>query len=131
MARTNTYKCAVCGTKYEFCLKCQVSRPDYDAEKFCSKNHAEIYGILSKHGCNLITAEEALKALSAYNLDEITLAEDLLAHIARIKSEAGVKTENGTKTETIVIPTEVVEEVVQEVSEQPTVKQNKKNKKKW
>ena len=127
MARTNTYKCAVCGTTYEFCLKCKVSRPDYDAEKFCSKNHAEIYGTLSKHGCNLISAEEALKELSAYNLDEITLAEDILAHIERIKSEAGVHTENGTKTETIVVSTEVLEEV----SEQPIVKQNKKNKKKW
>ena len=131
MARTNTYKCAVCNSTYEFCLKCQVSRPDYDAEKFCSKNHANIYGILSKHGCNLITADEALKELSVYNLDEITLAEDILAHIERLQSEAGVQTENGTKTETIVIPAEVVEEVVKEVSEQPIVKQNKKNKKKW
>ena len=131
MARTSIYTCKICGTKYEFCLKCQVARPDYDAENFCSHEHADIYATLSKHGCNLISAEEALKELSAYNLDEITLTENILAHIERIKSEAGVKTENGTKTETIVVPTEIVETVVKEVPEQPIVKQNKKNKKKW
>lgn len=121
MARTNTYTCATCGTTYEFCLKCQVSRPDYDAEKFCSKNHGEIYGILSKHGCNLISAEEALKELSAYNIDEITLTEDLIAHINKIKSEAGVKVE---------VPTPIAEEKV--VVEETFVKTaNKKNKKKW
>ena len=126
MARTNTYTCATCGTTYEFCLKCQVSRPDYDAEKFCCAEHASIYGILSKHGCNLITADEALKALAAYNLDEITLEEDIIAHIAKIKSEAGVKTNKA-----VVVENPVVEEIVP-TEEKPTEKQyNKKNKKKW
>ena len=125
MARTNTYTCATCGTTYEFCLKCQVSRPDYDAEKFCSKKHGEIYGILSKHGCNLITADEALAALSAYNLDEITLTEDVLAHIEKIKSEAGVKVEKSVEPE-------VKAEEPAPIAEETTVKQyNKKNKKKW
>lgn len=122
MARTNTYTCATCGTAYEFCLRCQVSRPDYDAEKFCSHKHADIYGILSKHGCNLISADEALKELSAYNIDEITLTEDILAHVEKIKSEVTI--------------TPVIEEVVPVVEEptiieeRPIVK-NKKNKKKW
>ena len=117
MARTNTYTCRTCGTKYEFCLKCQVARPDYDAENFCSKEHNAIYAILSKHGCNLITSDEALKELSEYNLDEITFAEDVLAHIERIKSETKV--------------TSVVEEnVAAPVEEQPTVKTTNKNKKK-
>lgn len=126
MARTNIYTCAVCGTTYEFCLKCQVAKPDYDAEKFCSKNHAEIYAILSKHGCNLISADEALTALSAYNLDEITLTEDILAHIEKIKVEAGVKVE-----EPVV---EVVAEETAPITEATTVvKQSNKNnkKKKW
>ena len=90
MARTNTYTCKTCGKTYEFCLRCQIAKPDYDAENFCSKQHAEIYGILSKHGCNLISAEEALKELSAYNIGEIKLTEDVAAHVARIKSEAPV-----------------------------------------
>ena len=128
MARTNTYTCAVCGTTYEFCLRCQVAKPDYDAERFCNKNHSEIYAILSKHGCNLITADEALAALSAYNLDEITLTEDVLAHVERIKSEATVKvavSEKIIETEPITVEEAPITE------EKPIVKSNKKNKKKW
>ena len=127
MARTNTYTCAVCGTTYEFCLKCQVSRPDYDAEKFCSHKHGEIYAILSKHGCNLISADEALAELATYNLDEITLTEDILAHVEKIKSEAGVKTET-IPVEEVVVPIEEVTETA--VEETPIVKSNKNNKKK-
>ena len=125
MARTSIYTCKTCGTTYEFCLKCQVSRPDYDAEHFCSHKHADIYAILSKHGCNLISADEALAELAAYNLDEITLTEDVLAHVERIKSEATVKetVETETITPMIEIPTPVIEET-------PIVKTNKNNKKK-
>ena len=118
MARTSTYTCKTCGTTYEFCMKCQVARPDYDAESFCSKAHDAIYAILSKHGCNLITADEALKELAAYNLDEITLTEDILAHIESIQSKASVKT----------IP--IIEEdiVVKDTAVKIT---NKNSKKKW
>ena len=126
MARTSIYTCKTCGTKYEFCLKCQVSRPDFDAENFCNKEHAGIYAILSKHGCNLITADEALTALAAYKLDEITLTEDILAHVEKIKSEAKGKVEKTV--------TPIVEEKT--VDEQPAVKaapqsNNKNKKKKW
>lgn len=116
MARTSTYTCKTCGTTYEFCLKCQVARPDYDAENFCSHKHADIYATLSKHGCNLISADEALKELSAYNLDEITLTEDVLAHVERIKSEVTI--------------TPVIEEIAPIIEEKPIVKSNKNNKKK-
>ena len=129
MARVNTYTCATCGTTYEFCIKCQVTLPDYDAGKFCCKTHAEIFVILSKHGCNLATAEETLAALSAYNLDEITLTEDILAHIEKIKSEADVKVEEVTP---IVEEKVIVEESTLIAEEQPIVKTNKNNnKKKW
>lgn len=115
MARTNTYTCKTCGTKFEFCLRCQVARPDYDAENFCSKEHDKIYAILSKHGCNLITADEALKELATYNIDGVKLAEDVLAHIEKIKAEA-----------TIAEPAVTAEE-------EPAVKATakKSNKKKW
>jgi hypothetical protein len=93
-----------------------VSRPDFDAENFCTKDHANIYGTLSKHGCNIITADEALKELSAYNIDEIKLAEDVAAHVARIKSEATVKADAPAIAET----------------KTPAVQQyNKNKKKKW
>ena len=114
MARTSTYTCKTCGTTYEFCLKCQFTRPDYDAENFCCPTHANIYAILSKHGCNLISADEALKELAAYNLDDIKLTEEVLAHINKIKSEATpVKSTVKTVEEPIVKTT------------------NKNSKKKW
>ena len=116
MARTNTYTCKTCGTKFEFCLKCQVSRPNYDAENFCCKEHEGLYAVLSKHGCNLITADEALNELAAYNIDNVELAEDILAHIERIKSEA--------------TPVKAAAEVV-ETKEVPAQQSNRKTKKKW
>ena len=128
MARTNTYTCATCGTTYEFCLRCQVIAPDYDATKFCSKKHGEIYAILSKHGCNLISAEEALKELSAYNLDEITLTEDILTHINAIKAEIGL---SPVAEEKVNVEETVVVEEVAPAAEKPATQYNKNKKKKW
>ena len=122
MARTSTYTCKTCGTTYDFCLKCQIARPDYDAENFCCAEHDTIYAILSKHGCNLISADEALRELSVYNLDEITLTEDILSHIERIKSEVSIKAE-----ETVTVVAEDTAPIIEEI---PTVKPNKNNKKK-
>ena len=122
MANYNEHKCLACGQIFDYCRRCVVTPVVYKAEGFCSEKCSEIFAILSKHGCNLITAEEALKELSAYNLDEITLTEDILAHIEKIKSEAGVK---------VVVVEEPI--VVEESTpiEEPTVIYNKKNKKKW
>ena len=121
MARTNTYTCKTCGTKFEFCLKCQVARPDYDAENFCSKEHDAIYATLSKHGCNLISADEALAELAAHNIDDVKLAEDILAHVERIKSEATPVKTTAKK----------VEAKIEAVIEPAAQKSNKNNKKKW
>ena len=79
MARGNTYTCATCGKEYEYCPKCAVSKPSYDAERYCCKNHADIFAILSKHGCHLVTAEETLAALKDY--DTTGLTESIQAHI--------------------------------------------------
>ena len=126
MARTNTYTCATCGTTYEFCLKCEVSKPDYDAEKFHSRKCAEIYGILSKHGCNLISSEEAFLELSEYKIDEITLVEDVLAHVDKIKSDIGIVVDK-----TPVVEESAIVEEVAPVEATSIFKTNKKNKKKW
>ena len=79
MARGNTYKCLTCGEEYKFCVKCQLTEPTYDATNFCSKSHAKIFEILSKHGCGLATAEETLEALKPY--DTTGLTEEIQAHI--------------------------------------------------
>jgi hypothetical protein len=87
MARGHKCTCYVCGARYEYCESCAIVKPNYNANRFCSHEHQDIFAILSKHGCNLITADEALAELAAFNIDEIKLAEDIAAHIEDIKSE--------------------------------------------
>jgi hypothetical protein len=79
MARGNTYVCATCGKVYDFCLKCAITKPNFNAERYCTAAHADIFAILSKHGCHLATAEETLEALKGYDLTGLT--EDIQAHI--------------------------------------------------
>lgn len=125
MANYNEHTCFTCGETFEYCRHCAVTPVIYKAEGFCSEKCSDIFAILSKHGCNLITAEEALKELSAYNLDETTLTESILSHIEKIKSEVGTKVE-----ETIVVEEPVTAEETAPIKES-TVKSNKNNKKKW
>lgn len=95
MARGNKYICSTCGKVYEFCVKCQVTAPTYDAERFCSKPHAEIFNILSKHGCNLATAEETLEALKGYNTTG--LSDAVQAHINSLQPPKA-ETQKGVKS---------------------------------
>lgn len=88
MANGNKYTCSCCGTEYTYCPSCELKTPAFDKETFCSKKHADIFAILSKHGCHLATAEETLKALSAYNLDIENLTPSVRKHISAIKAEA-------------------------------------------
>ena len=85
MARGNIYKCVVCGQEYQFCPKCQIVRPNYDYMRYCSNGHANIFAILSKHGCGLATAEETLEALEPY--DTTGLAEGIANHIESLIQE--------------------------------------------
>jgi hypothetical protein len=85
------YKCLACGDIFEYCRRCVVTPVIYKEEGFCSKECSGIFNTLSKHSCNLITADEALAELAAYNIDKSKLSEDIIAHIERIKSEATVK----------------------------------------
>lgn len=85
MARGNIYKCVVCGTEHQFCPKCQIVLPNYDYERYCSNEHANIFAILSKHGCGLATAEETLEALESY--DTTDLAECIAQHIKSLKGD--------------------------------------------
>lgn len=79
MARGNKYTCATCGKVYDYCPKCAITKPSFDAERYCSKEHSDIFEILSKHGCGLATAEETLEMLKDY--DTTNLAESIQAHI--------------------------------------------------
>ena len=96
MARGNTYTCVACGKSYNYCPKCALVKPFYDAERYCSQEHSDIFGILSKHGCNLATAEETLDALKAY--DTTGLNEGIQAHINSLQPKAETKREVETIT---------------------------------
>lgn len=79
MAKGNTYKCLCCAQEFVYCPKCDITKPTFDKTNFCSQSHAQIFAILSKHGCNLATAEETLEALKDY--DTTNLTESIQAHI--------------------------------------------------
>lgn len=123
MANYNEHKCFACGQIFDYCRRCAITPIVYKEEGFCSEKCSDIFNILSKHSCNLITADEAFTELSAYNLDEITLTKDILAHIERIKSESNIKIEESLKVQE-TINTEEVASVNNELN-----KNNKK--KKW
>lgn len=95
MAKGNTYRCLCCGTKYVYCPKCSLTKPTYDIENFCSKKHAKIFEILSKHGCGLATAEDTLDALAPYNLSG--LSESIQAHMNLLYKEAQKEVETSTQ----------------------------------
>lgn len=97
MARGNTYKCATCGTTYEYCPKCAIVKPNYDAERYCSKAHADIFAILSKHGCHLATAEETREALESY--DTTNLVESIRKHIESLHEEIKREVEHDEPTQ--------------------------------
>lgn len=99
MARGNTYRCVVCGEEYEFCPKCQVTRPNYDYERYCGKNHADIFAILSKHGCGLATEEETINALQNYDLTG--LSESIDAHIKTLRPKNKAKALKEVETKNI------------------------------
>lgn len=91
MANYNEHKCFTCGKIYEYCRHCAVIPIVYKAEGFCSEECSHIFNTLSKHGCNLITADEALTELSKSSLDKITPTESILSHVEKIKAESGAK----------------------------------------
>ena len=89
MAKGNTYHCLCCGEEYVYCPKCDITKPTYDAENFCSKAHSEIFAILSKHGCDLASAEDTLKALEKFDLTN--LSESINKHIDQLFEEVELK----------------------------------------
>ena len=93
MAKHSEHRCFTCGETFEYCRRCAITPVIYKAEGFCSENCSNIFNILSKHGCNLASADETLAELATYNLDEIKLTKDIRAHIETLKSEVAIEEE--------------------------------------
>ena len=115
MANYNEHKCFTCGKTFDYCGRCVITPVIYKAEGFCSEECSYIFNTLSKHGCNLATAEETLDALK--NCDVTNVTKDIQAHIDAMEAEVQETVEPKLAS--------IIEEVSQE-----TVN-NKKNKKKW
>ena len=93
MANYDEYTCYTCGQVFKYCRRCVINPIRYKEEGFCSPKCSDIFSTLSKHGCNLITADEAFADLTMYNVDENKLADNIAAHIERIKSEVTIQVE--------------------------------------
>lgn len=65
-------RCAVCGTEYKFCPKCNEDKdkPLYHYT-FCSKNCRDIYSVISSFEDNGITADIALEKLMKLDLSRM------------------------------------------------------------
>ena len=101
MANYNEHTCLTCGTIYEYCLHCAVTPVVHKAEGFCSEECAHIFNTLSKHGCNLATAEETLAELG--NIEGKILNPSIQAHIDSLKAEVEpAPVEETSVTETVI-----------------------------
>ena len=122
MANYNEHKCLTCGKIFEYCRRCAITPVVYKAEGFCSEQCSDIFNILSKHGCNLITEEEVIAALSIYDIDATMLKDDIVEHINKIKSVFDNKKNITVASESVVEETAVIIEDV------TTVKKSNKKK---
>ena len=116
MANYNEHVCFTCGQIQDYCRHCAVTPVVYKAEGFCSEDCSHVFNTLSKHGCNLATAEETLAALG--NIEGKTFTPSIKAHIDSIKAET-------KKASTKVEVESVKDEAVTEES------LSDKKKKKW
>lgn len=102
--RYNEHTCIVCGKTFEYCRKCVIEPIKHFAEGFCSEAHSDIFNILSKHGCNIATAEETLDALASY--DTTGVNESMQAHIDSLQpKKVEEKTETKAKAEAKAVET--------------------------
>ena len=97
MARYNEHKCFTCGKTFDYCSRCAITPVRYKEEGFCSENCSDIFNILSKHGCCLVTAEETLEALLPY--DTTNLMEGITKHIESLKEEIKREVEHDEPTQ--------------------------------
>ena len=102
MANYNEHKCLACGETYEYCRRCAITPVIYKAEGFCSDNCYNIFNILSKHSCGLITADEAFEQLATCNIDENKLTEGIVAHIESLMTEVTTREEAPAIVEEII-----------------------------
>ena len=80
MAKTQR-KCVMCGTVYEHCGHCGAA-PQLWKNIFCSENCRDIYDVLNKYDGKLITKEDGVERLKAFDLSVVTKFNDRFKALA-------------------------------------------------
>ena len=97
MARGHKCTCYVCGARYEYCESCVIVKPNYNANRFCSHEHQDIFAIISKNCCHQLTTAETLAALESY--DTANVVGDIAKHIESLKEETKREVEHDEPTQ--------------------------------
>jgi hypothetical protein len=80
MAKTQR-KCVMCGTVYEHCGHCGAA-PQLWKNIFCSENCRDIYDVLNKYDGKLITKEDGIERLKAFDLSVVPKFNDRFKALA-------------------------------------------------
>ena len=125
MAKKMNRKCIMCGAEYSYCPKCgkDVDKPTW-MNLFNDENCNEIYTIVTQFRDGYIDKDVAVERLSKCDIGVVN-NESFKKLINEINKPNKIKKVQPKIEETVVEPTEIVEEVkdevVVEVSKQPIV----------
>ena len=106
-------ECRICKSKFDYCPSCAITKNPFKKAGYCSENCYHISMILQRYGSKLATATETIKALDAYNINQIFLQPSIDEYYKKIIKEAGPqKPKRKIKHIEEVVPQEDVEVVV-------------------
>ena len=74
-------RCVMCAKEYEYCNSCGTA-PQLWKNIFCSENCRDIYGVLNKYDGKLITKEEGIEKLKAFDLSVVPKFNDRFKALA-------------------------------------------------
>ena len=110
-------RCVMCAKEYEYCNSCNGA-PQLWKNIFCSENCRDIYDVLNKYDGKLITKEEGIEKLKAFDLSVVSKFNDRFKALA---NELTPKKESAKKQ-----PKKSDENSVQEKAEKPATQKKRK-----
>ena len=128
MAHLNK-KCTGCGMRFSYCPDCSRAdalKPSW-ASEFCSEPCATLWTTLTKYNMSMLSKSEAKSIISALELKPIDsyascVQRDYAIVMAEEKKpKRGKRVEIQPVDEKADIPTEVIDSVIEELTEQPIV----------
>ena len=74
-------RCVMCAKEYEYCNSCGAA-PKLWKNIFCSENCRDIYDVLNKYDGKLITKEDGIEQLKAFDLSVVPKFNDRFKALA-------------------------------------------------